>query len=126
MTASVVNALPESLDAHAVARLSRDEPAWLQTLRSSWWDRVEASPWPSPEEEEWRRTKLDDLPREGALLGDPPRAAYEMDPALADQGVVFTDLASAVREHPDLLQAHLGRRETITPQASVWARSLAA
>ena len=126
MTASAVSALPESLDSNAVARLSRDEPAWLRTLRSSWWRRVEADPWPSSAAEEWRRTKLDDLPRDGALLTDPPRAIYEVDSALAEHGVVFTDLASAVREHPDLVQSHLGRRETIIPQGSIWARSLAA
>jgi Fe-S cluster assembly protein SufD len=40
--------------------------------------------------------------------------------------VVFTDLATAVREHADLLQAHLGRLDTIPAQTPFWARSLAA
>ena len=121
-----VEALATPLEAATVERIARDEPAWLRALRNEWWRRVEADPWPSPAAEEWRRTKLDDLPREGALLTEPPRATYEVDPALAERGVVFTDLASAVREHPDLVRAHLGRHETIAAQASIWARSMAA
>jgi Fe-S cluster assembly protein SufD len=117
---------PGSLDAAMVEHVSRGEPAWLRTLRAGWWRRVEADPWPTGSEEEWRRTKLDDLPRDGALLSEPPLASYQIDPAVADRGVVFTDLATAVREHPDLVRAHLGVRETIAPQASFWARSLAA
>jgi len=121
-----VDTLATSLEAATVVRISRDEPAWLQALRNSWWRRVEADPWPTGSEEEWRRTKLDGLPRDGALLTEPPLASYQIDPALADRGVVFTDMATAVREHPDLVSAHLGLRDTIPAQASFWARSLAA
>jgi Fe-S cluster assembly protein SufD len=121
-----VDTLAASLEAATIARISRDEPAWLQALRKSWWRRVEADPWPTGAEEEWRRTKLDGLPRDGALLTEPPLASYQIDPALADRGVVFTDMTTAVREHPDLVRAHLGLRETIPAQASFWARSLAA
>jgi Fe-S cluster assembly protein SufD len=121
-----VDSLATSLEAATIARISRDEPAWLQALRNSWWRRVEADPWPTGAEEEWRRTRLDDLPRDAALLNEPPLASYQMDTALADRGVVFTDLATAVREHPDLVRAHLGLRETIPAQASFWARSLSA
>ena len=115
-----------ALDANIVRRLSAGEPDWLRALRDAWWRRVEEQPWPLSTEEEWRRTSLKDLPRDGELLTDPPRADYEMDPALAARGVVFTDLATAVREHADLLQAHLGRLDTIPAQTPFWARSLAA
>jgi Fe-S cluster assembly protein SufD len=121
-----VDTLATSLEAATVARISRDEPAWLQALRNSWWRRVEAAPWPTGSEEEWRRTKLDGLPRDGALLTEPPQASYQIDRALIDRGVVFTDMTTAVRQHPDLVRAHLGLRETIPAQASFWARSLAA
>ena len=115
-----------ALDANIVRRLSAGEPDWLRALRDAWWRRVEEQPWPLSTEEEWRRTSLKDLPRDGDLLTDAPRADYEMDPALAARGVVFTDLAMAVREHADLLQAHLGRLDTIPAQTPFWARSLAA
>src|SRR3989304_202699 len=115
-----------ALDANFVRRLSAGEPDWLRALRGAWWRRVEGQPRAPTTEEEWRRTSLKDLPPDGALPPDAPRADYEMDPALAARGVVFTDLATAVREHADLLQAHLGRLDTIPAQTPFWARSLAA
>jgi Fe-S cluster assembly protein SufD len=102
------------------------EPGWLGTLRADWWRRVEAHPWPDPAEEEWRRTPLDALPRDGELLLEPPVATYELDPALAARGVIFSDLATAVREHGDLVQAHLGRNDTLVAQMPFWGRSMAA
>ena len=82
-----------SLDSPMIAHISNGEPAWLGELRRDWWRRVEEQPWPLSAEEEWRRTSLDDLPRDGELLIDPPKADYQIDPALAGRGVVFTDLA---------------------------------
>jgi Fe-S cluster assembly protein SufD len=102
------------------------EPGWLGNLRADWWRRVEAHPWPEPAEEEWRRTSLEALPRDGELLLEPPVATYELDPALAARGVVFSDLATAVREHGDLVHAHLGRNDTLVAQMPFWGRSLAA
>jgi Fe-S cluster assembly protein SufD len=115
-----------ALDAATVEHVSRGEPSWLGALRAGWWRRVEANPWPSGVEEEWRRTSLDGLPRDGGLLLDPPMATYDLDPQLAERGVVFTDLASAVRDHGDLLRSHLGRHETLSAQMPFWGRSLAA
>jgi Fe-S cluster assembly protein SufD len=117
---------PAALDTTTIEHVSRGEPAWLGTLRADWWRRVEAKPWPTGAEEEWRRTSLDDLPRDGGLLLDQPMATYELDPALAARGVIFTDLATAVREHGDLVQGRLGRFETLPAQMPFWGRSLAA
>ena len=103
-----------------------DEPGWLRTLRTDWWTRVEADPWPTGAEEEWRRTSLDGLPRDGGLLLDAPIATYELDPALAARGVIFSDLATAVREHGDLLKGRLGKYDTLPAQMPFWGRSLAA
>jgi Fe-S cluster assembly protein SufD len=124
MTAQV--ALTRSLDSEAVEGLSRGEPAWLGALRADWWHRVEANPWPTGAEEEWRRTSLDGLPRDGGLLLDPPLATYELDPVLAERGVIFSDLGAAIREHGDLIRSHLGRNETLSAQMHFWGRSLAA
>jgi Fe-S cluster assembly protein SufD len=117
---------PAALDATTIEHVSRGEPAWLGTLRADWWRRVEANPWPTGAEEEWRRTPLDDLPRDGGLLLDPPMATYELDPALAARGVIFSDLATAVREHGDLVKGRLGRFETLPAQMPFWGRALAA
>jgi Fe-S cluster assembly protein SufD len=117
---------PAALDAATIEHVSRGDPAWLATLRADWWRRVEAQPWPDAGEEEWRRTSLDDLPRDGALLLDAPAANYELDPALAERGVIFSDLSTAVQEHGDLLRARLGRHDTLAAQMPFWGRSLAA
>jgi Fe-S cluster assembly protein SufD len=122
----MATAVVAPLDATAIPRLAADEPGWLRELRADWWRRVEAQPWPDPALEEWRRTSLDDLPRDGGLLLDAPVASHELDPQLAGRGVIFSDLASAVREHGDLVRAHLGRSETLAAQAPFWGRSLAA
>jgi len=115
-----------SIDAATLARLSSSEPGWLSDLRAEWWRRVEADPWPTGAEEEWRRTSLDNLPRDGDLLLDAPLATYELDPQLAQRGVVFSDLATAVREHGDLVKSHLARYDTLPAQMPFWGRSLAA
>jgi len=118
--------LPGSLDAATVEHVSRGEPSWLVALRADWWRRVEAAPWPDSAAEEWRRTSLDALPRDGELLLDPPATTHDLDPALAARGVIFSDLPTAVHEHGDLLRAHLGRNETLAAQMPFWGRSLAA
>jgi Fe-S cluster assembly protein SufD len=115
-----------ALDAATVEHVSRGEPAWLGELRAGWWRRVEANPWPTGAEEEWRRTSLDGLPRDGGLLLDAPVATYDLDPQLAARGVIFGDLATAVREHADLVRGHLAQHDTLSAQMPFWGRSLAA
>ncbi len=98
-----------ALDAATIERISRhnDEPDWLRELRNAWWERAEATPWPTGKEEEWRRTSLDRLPRDGELALDPPPVECELDESLRAAGVVFSDLRTAVREHPDLVRRAL-------------------
>ncbi|HET8784752.1 MAG TPA: SufD family Fe-S cluster assembly protein, partial [Candidatus Limnocylindrales bacterium] len=102
------------LDLDAVLAMSEanDEPDWLRDLRRSWWERAEATPWPTGQEEEWRRTSLDRLPRDVDLLLDPPRIETALDSQLAAAGVVFADLRDAVREHPDLVRRAFTEAET--------------
>ncbi len=116
------------LDAAAVDALAerRREPDWLRDLRRAWWQRAEAAELPSGQEEEWRRTSLRELPREGALLDEAEFRPEVPDLRLAERGVVFTDLASAVREHPDLVQRWLGAGDPVASHAAFWSLSLAA
>ena len=122
-----LQATVEPLDAATISRLGdeRGEPDWLRDLRRSWWERAELAGWPTGAEEEWRRTSLAEMPRDGALLTNPPAVEYALDAATAKAGVIFTDLGTAVREHPELVHANLGKRETLPVQAGIWARSLA-
>jgi Fe-S cluster assembly protein SufD len=97
------------LDLDIVLAISQanDEPDWLRDLRRSWWERAEATPWPTGKEEEWRRTSLDKLPRDVELLLEPPTIRCALDEDLVAAGVVFSDLRVAVREHPDLVRRAL-------------------
>ncbi len=121
-----------------VQRISEDlkEPNWLAQQRLEAWERYSALPFPSIKEDAWRRTDIrrmpaeqfskraaDDIPVEadlvqplagdtqGSLLILKPGHAPELhhEPALAEQGVLFTDLATAVREHADLLEKYIGK-----------------
>jgi Fe-S cluster assembly protein SufD len=127
MTAEVVEARPLPLDAEAVERLSlqHGEPAWLLELRRTWLARALETPMPTGLEEEWRRTSLKELPRHGELLQDAEFRPELPDDRLAERGVVFTDLATAAREHPDLLRRYLGQAEPVASHAAFWALSLA-
>lgn len=123
-----VAAEPMPLDAATIDALAerRGEPVWLRELRRSWWARAEATPFPTGQEEEWRRTSLKDLPRGGALCEDAQFRPEVPDLRLEETGVVFTDLATAVTEHPDLLRRWLGQGDPVASHAAFWSLSLAA
>lgn len=103
---------------------------------------------PTPSEEAWRRTDLrsfpagtfrlpdgeyKDLPAVpedllAPLVGDkhggqivltPGGASIELDETLAKKGVIFTDLKTAEREHPDLLQKMISK--TVNPEEGKFA-----
>jgi len=113
-----------TLDATAIGRISDhlDEPDWLRDLRSRWWERAETTPPPTGQEEEWRRTSLDALPRDGGFLLDAP----QLEATVPQSGVILTDLATAVREHPDLARRFIGSAEGPASHAHFWALAQAA
>ena len=117
---------------------TRDEPGWLQEGRQEAWRILQETPKPGPTDEAWRRTDIRALEVEGLATvvradGAAPPAAVQAIPArrevlaggllLADgqrtqrwlegrlerRGVIFTDLATAVREHPDRVAPYLGQ-----------------
>jgi Fe-S cluster assembly protein SufD len=114
---------PQTLDAEAISRISDrfDEPDWLRSLRSSWWQRATATPPPTGAEEEWRRTDLGALPRHAELLLDAPAPTISLPAGAAEAGVIVADLRDAVREQPDLVQRFLGRAEGQASHAHFWA-----
>jgi Fe-S cluster assembly protein SufD len=97
------------------------EADWLRDLRTDWQRRLGATPRPSGQEEEWRRTALDGLPWDAPVAAAPKAATFNLPDHLADAGVVFGDLATIAIERPDLVQRHLGRRQTIASHAHFWA-----
>jgi Fe-S cluster assembly protein SufD len=97
------------------------EADWLRALRAEWHSRLEATPAPSGQEEEWRRTSLDGLPWDARQAAVPAAGTFDLPSHLADAGVVFGDLATVAAERPELVQRFLGRRETLPAQAHFWA-----
>ena len=59
-----------ALDADAIGRIGdhHDEPDWLRALARELVGSRHATPPPTGQEEEWRRTDLAGLPRDGQLL----------------------------------------------------------
>ncbi len=111
----------------------------LKAQRMAAWEKFESTPMPSTSDEPWRRTDIRglDLNRikmqasaktpvaaellqplvaesHGALLVLRPGHAPElqMEDDLQEQGVVFTDWATAVREHAEILDRYMG---TVVP-----------
>ena len=112
---------------------------FLKDYRASAWDQYVQMRMPSTRDEPWRRTdikKLDAgslrIPENGALstaspvpgellaplVGDkqagqiilaPGSTSVDLDPDLREQGLIFTDLVTAEREHSEILQKILGQ-----------------
>jgi len=114
---------------------AKGEPTWMLDLRRKAWRFFEEIPWPTGNEETWRRTKLTGFKLEdyqpftgtdkpAALPADVEKSLgevasigtlaivdgvavrCELDPALAARGVIFTDLDTAARTYPDLVQKY--------------------
>lgn len=115
------------------------EATFLRSYRQQAWKRFEALGLPQTTEEAWRRTdirnlqtgsfslpdkkkaaKLPAIPKRllkplvgkghgGQIVLGPDGASIELSKAIAKQGVVFTDLATAARKQPKLLKKVLGQ-----------------
>lgn len=94
-------------DVEDLSRALKD-PAWLRDRRLEAWDRWERTPMPVRTDEAWRRT---DVSRVAFDAFEPLRdGRIELTPLpeeLRRKGVVFTDLATALRAHEPLLRDHL-------------------
>ncbi len=116
---------------------TRDEPGWLVERRRQAFDLFRSLPWPTPRDEEWRRTdvrllKLDTFGPPSATEAATAEDRAAVAPAwealgahyatgieqvnaavtrTADParlgGAVFLDLAAAVRDRPDLVEKYL-------------------
>ncbi len=104
---------------------SQDLTAWgpessdgLKTLRREAWNRFESLPWPTKTDEEWRRTDPEQIPLSGvSLLASSPSLSVEWEPVppkLIQSGVILTDLATAFRQFPGLVEETLF--QTGTPE----------
>lgn len=110
-----------------------DEPGWLADERRAALQSFEVTPYPTSRDEDWRYTQLDRFSLSGLEPAGPPRSrevserirarmtdsdaegvlvlkggeVVHRDSELSEQGVIFTDLRTAVREHGELVREHL-------------------
>ncbi|MEZ0396850.1 MAG: Fe-S cluster assembly protein SufD [Anaerolineales bacterium] len=126
----------------------------LDDFRRRAWEVYKSLPLPTVNEEAWRRTDLRTLPAAafrlpapeayrdltpvpdellkpltadqhgGQIVLLPGGARLDLDPALARQGVIFTDLRTAEREHPDLVARLAG--QIVRPEEGKFAALAAA
>ncbi len=132
---------PEDVTADSIERTSRvgGEPAWLTRQRVEAWGQASTLPVPDRTMEGWRRTDLSELDLDGLLaqratgirtevqstladnLGglagtlrivDGRVVEQSLAPELARKGVVLTSLRTALSEHAEIVEKHLGRLVT--------------
>lgn len=123
---------------HDQVRLSEVDEK-VRNYRQHAWEVFQATPLPTPKDEAWRRTDLKsfqpgdfripaqdaylDLPAPsdflleplvgemhgGQVVLSPGGSQVMLDPQAAEKGVIFTDLRTGEREHPDLVGRMIGQ-----------------
>ena len=83
------------------------DPAWLRQQRERAWKTFSALPLPTRRDLDWQRFDIRKLNLD-KLAGDPPAVTAQLS-AAPGQGVIFCDLATALAQHADILQDHLGQ-----------------
>lgn len=94
------------------------EPAWLADSRLEAWEAYLQRPMPTPRDEDWRRTDiaaldLTKLQTETLRRANAETAAKQFkaivgpNNELAQQGVVFCDIATAIEKHSDKVRGYL-------------------
>jgi Fe-S cluster assembly protein SufD len=100
--------MTDKLTKEAVRALSDglDEPSWIAERRLAAFDAFEKLELPDPKSEEWRYT---DVRKFDFSVFDPPMlqsSVPEPSPDLVKKGVVVADLATAARDHEELLEEY--------------------
>ncbi len=114
---------------------ARNEPAWMLDFRLAAWRQFEAMEWPKATDEAWRRTRLTGFRLDKLQPVATPNPAAAVNPLIQNEldemasaasmvfqdggviytdltedldgmGVIFTDLQTAVHEHPELVKAY--------------------
>ena len=127
----------------------RNEPEWMLAFRLAAWQTFLSIPMPTDKDEAWRRTRLtgfdlanftpnavgsasaqvasdiqhelDEMKTAASIVFQDGEAIYQDDEAgVAAQGVIFSDLRVAVRDHADLVQKHF-MTKVVTPDQNKFA-----
>lgn len=117
---------------------AHEEPKWFQELRQNMLQKSATLPLPRYEKIDYRRWGLENLVAPSTTSATPDLAAQagidqqadntliqagattfkaSLSPELAAQGVIFTDLWTALKEHPDLVQKYF-MQQAVKPDAN--------
>ena len=135
VTTKTIEGVTAAFNRDAVVARTKNEPEWLKQRRLDAWSVYEDLDLPTTKLEEWRYTEISrfrlndvrlaepdasaDVPAGARAMLEGKRAAgrvlqvgasiaqIELDEALAEKGVLLMDLATAAREHPELIEKHL-------------------
>jgi Fe-S cluster assembly protein SufD len=141
MEAVAIEGVTAAFNREAVERAGSDDADWLKQRRLDAWEEYERTPLPTRRLEEWRYTdpkqlRYDEVglavPSAPTSAGEPAHAMLlgreasvrvvqigalivdiEIDPALVEKGVIVADLATAAKEHADIVREHYGTRAMV-------------
>lgn len=86
------------------------DPTWLAAARTQAWEQYAAATYPTRKEELWKYTDLSHINWDSYQWGTTEDVVVSALPKSAqDQGVIFTTLADALKQYPELVQKYLGR-----------------
>jgi Fe-S cluster assembly protein SufD len=86
------------------------DPTWLAVARTRAWEQYAAAAYPTRKEELWKYTDLSRINWDSYQWGVTEAVLVNALPKTAqDQGVIFSTLADALKQHPELVQKYLGR-----------------
>lgn len=91
----------------SIDALTAASPDWLADVRRQAWKSYEELEYPKGREEVWRFTDVESIRPEKFVLSGEAVAKVALDGPKAD-GVIFCDMATAVRDHAELLRPRLG------------------
>jgi Fe-S cluster assembly protein SufD len=98
--------------------VGKGEPDWLRASRKRAAERAVSEPWPTGQEEEWRRFPPKEIPA-SPLAGARSTATYTRE-GLPD-GVFVGDLEAAVRERPELVREWIDRAGDVRTHVALTA-----
>ena len=98
-----------------VEAIASGEPGWLKAQRLAAWGVFLKLPFPTRRDQEWRRFNIRALNVDKIAPfanGDRPAITTTLSPLASDAskaGVIFSDLATAIQKHPELVREYLGK-----------------
>ena len=80
-------------------QLLKQDADWVMERKKELLQALQKLPMPKERDEEWRYTEIEKIDVAGAKISD-------FQPKLTDSEIIFTDMKTAIRKHPELVKKH--------------------